>query len=131
MAKRWTLLIPAPTTWLNANQRHNHWSARSGPTKLWREAAEIRARAAGIPAMKRATITAIVHRADLRKDCDAHNRYPTVKAAIDGIVDAGVLEDDCDRFLVSLTIRAGDRVDKKKHPLGMLGLLVTDLGEEQ
>lgn len=126
MPDRWTLLIPAPTTWMNANQRHNHWSQRSGPTKLWREAAELHARNAHIPRLERARITAVVHRADRRRDCDSHNRYPTVKAAVDGIVDAGVLEDDCDRFLVSLTIRAGDRVDKQRFPLGLLGLLITE-----
>lgn len=29
--------------------------------------------------------------------------YPTVKAAIDGIVDAGVIEDDDDRHLIAVT----------------------------
>lgn len=29
--------------------------------------------------------------------------YPAVKAAIDGLVDAGVLDDDDDRFLLAVT----------------------------
>lgn len=129
MTDQWTLLIPAPTKWMNANQRAAHWSARSGPTKLWRETAALRARAARIPRLERVKVTAVVHRTDKRSDCDAHNRYPTVKAAIDGVVDAGVLEDDCDRYLAALTIGAGDPVDKRRYPLGLLALLITDLGE--
>lgn len=125
----WTILIPAPTKWMNANQRHGHWSERSGPTKLWRDAAKVLARQARIPALDRVTITATVHRPDRRRNADAHNRYPTVKAVVDGLVDAGVLPDDCDRHLVSLTIRAGAPVDKRRYPLGLLTLdIETDGG---
>lgn len=121
----WTILIPAPTKWMNANQRHGHWSERSGPTKLWRDAAKVLAHQARIPALDRVTITATVHRPDRRRNADAHNRYPTVKAVVDGLVDAGVLPDDCDRHLVSLTIQAGASVDKRRYPLGVLELTIT------
>jgi hypothetical protein len=116
---------------MNANQRDGHWSARSGPTKLWRDAAAVYAKKARIPGLEIARITATVHRADRRTDCDAHNRYPTVKAAVDGIVDAGVLADDCDRHLTALTIRAGQPVDKKQYPLGLLEVTVYRIEEGQ
>ncbi len=125
MAETYRVAIPAPTTWMNANQRSAHWSARSGPTKAWRAAAGLYAKRAKVPALGKAAITAVVHRADRRMDADAHNRYPTVKAAVDGLVDAGVLPDDCDRYLTSLTIEPGAPVDKRKHPLGVLELIVT------
>jgi hypothetical protein len=112
---------------MNANQRQAHWSARSTPTKAWRTAAGLYAKQAKVPALGRAAITAVVHRSDRRRDADAHNRYPTVKAAVDGLVDAGVLPDDCDRYLDSLTIRAGEPVDKRKHPLGVLELIIAEV----
>lgn len=130
MSDRWLILIPAPTKWMNANQRYTHWSQRSEPTKLWRDAAAVATRRAGVPAMQRAAITAVVHRPDRRKDSDSHNRYPTVKAVIDGLVDAGVLPDDCDRYLTALTIQPGDPVDKQRWPLGVLGITVYRIEED-
>lgn len=38
---------------------------------------------------------------------DSSNYLPTVKAAVDALVDAGVLADDSDRFVTAVTI-AGD-----------------------
>lgn len=124
----YTVFVVAPCRFMNANERHSHWSQRSGPTGLWREEAGDAAAYAEVPALERARITAVVHRTDRRFDCDSHNRYPTVKAAVDGLVDAGVLPDDCDRHLVSLTIRAGEQVAKREFPYGVLELIITEEG---
>ncbi|THV25981.1 hypothetical protein [Glycomyces paridis] len=120
------MTVTAPARWLNANDRHGHWAQRSGPTREWREAAAWTARAAKVPGLQRASITAVVRRADRRTDTDAQNRYPTIKAAVDGLVDAGVLPDDKDQFLLALTIRPGAPVSRREHPRGVLELIITE-----
>jgi hypothetical protein len=57
-------------------------------------------------AMEKARITAVICPRDHRST-DAHNAQPSVKAAIDGVVDAGVLPDDNNRHLLGLTFIAG------------------------
>jgi hypothetical protein len=126
--RSYTVAVPAPAKWLNANDRHGHWAERSGPTRDWRQAAAWAAKAAKVPALKRASITAVVHRADRRTDTDAQNRYPTIKAAVDGVVDAGVLPNDTDRFLLSLTIRPGKPVSRSDYPRGVLEMIITEEG---
>jgi crossover junction endodeoxyribonuclease RusA len=124
--RTFTVLVVPPCKWLNANQRHAHWSHLSVPTKAWREETATAARDSAVPAMERATITAVVRRADRRTDTDAQNRYPTIKAAIDGLVDAGVLPDDKDGNLLALTIRPGPPVAKVDFPRGVLELIITE-----
>lgn len=52
------------------------------------------------------TITARFRWHDARRR-DTSNLLPTIKAAVDGLVDAGVLPDDSDRYVRAVTI-AGD-----------------------
>lgn len=111
----YTLTIPAPAAWMNSNDRHG-WQQRAKLTRAWRHAASWRAAAAInrgelAPITGPTTITATVHRDTNRGRSDASNRQPTIKAAVDGLVDAGVLPDDSDRHVTALTIRAGERVD--------------------
>lgn len=98
-----TLVIPAPTEWLNSNDRR-HWRQTAELTKTWRYAAFVRA----IAAQRRGEldthtgpveITATIHRATTRGRSDAPNWWPTVKACIDALVDASVLVDDSDRYI--------------------------------
>lgn len=122
----YTLTIPAPTEWLSSNQRL-HWARRAKLTRTWREAACWRAIGAKLPlGLARVSITATIHRTDNRR-ADAHNRLPTIKAAIDGVVDAGVLLDDSDKHIASLTIEAGPAARVPKQPWGRLVLTITDL----
>lgn len=124
--RTFTVLVVPPCKWMNSNDRHSHWSQRSGPTKEWREETAKATRDSAVPAMERATVTAVVRRADRRTDTDAQNRYPTIKAAIDGVVDAGVLPDDKDGCLLALTIRPGPPVAKVDFPRGVLELIITE-----
>lgn len=123
-----TLIIPAPIEWLNSNDRR-HWAARSKLTKVWRQTACWQA----IAAMRRGeltaatgpvAITATIHRDTNRGRSDAHNRQPTVKAVLDGLVDAAVLRDDSDRYITRLSIDAGQRVSG-----GQLTITITPAGE--
>lgn len=118
-----TLHIPAPGRWLNSNDRC-HWAQRSQLTRTWREATCWRARAARLPRMAgRVEIVGVVHR-PRRGRSDAANRYPTVKAAVDGLVDAGVLEDDSDRYVKRLSIEGGAPTTT---PGGLLVLTITEV----
>ncbi len=46
---------------------------------------------------------------------DAPNWYPTVKALIDGLTDAGVFEDDNNKVIRSMTFIPGSVVTNKKY----------------
>lgn len=121
----WKLTIPAPTQWVSANDR-SHWASKARLVKVWRDATAVRAKAAKVPHTdKPVTITGWVRRIDSRR-ADAHNRILTVKACIDGLVDAGVLDDDSDKHVTAVTMRAGAPVDRKTHPLGVLVLEITE-----
>ena len=121
----WKLTIPAPTQWVSANDR-SHWQSKARLVKVWREAAAVHATAAKLPHTdKPVHITGYVCRIDSRR-ADAHNRILTVKAVIDGLVDAGVLDDDNDKHVTAVTMRAGEPVDRKQHPLGVLVLEIAE-----
>ena len=94
--------------WINANDhRYKHWGPRHGLAQQWRINAGWAAKSAGLPPMKgRVSIAAVILFPDRRRR-DAANWYPTVKACIDGLRDAGVLVDDDDRHVsgVGLTSR--------------------------
>ena len=107
-SRSWTVVILAPDRWLNSNQRRDR--RRDAPTvKTWRDAANVYARAQKLPRLGRVAITATLHFPDRRRR-DCPNYYPTIKAAIDGLVDADVLDDDADGYVTELTIRPGERV---------------------
>ena len=86
---------------LNATQRL-HGAQRSVKTRLLRGAAKTRAKS--LDPMQRARLTVEIGWPDKRRR-DAHNLMPTLKACIDGFVDAGVLPDDSDAHLVGPDLR--------------------------
>lgn len=88
---------------LTSNQRHGHWATRARLTSYLR--ARSRALHRGQPQYQRAALTVTVTWADRRRR-DASNLQPTIKALIDGAIDAGILPDDSDRHLTALTITA-------------------------
>jgi len=105
----YVLPIAAPCEWLRSNDRR-HFHAAAAITKKWRETTAWRARQARLPHIDAPVhITAVIHRADRRK-ADAPNSWPSVKAAIDGLVDAGVLTDDDDAHVLSTTFQPGEIV---------------------
>ena len=109
------LEITAPTRWLSANHRE-HWAPKNRDVQVWRRAAEVAALSHCGPLARGRTvfvwhqpvaITATVHKSRGGR-WDAHNLMPTVKACIDGLVDARVLADDSNEFLTFVGIRAGE-----------------------
>lgn len=107
-----TLTVEDGREWLNLNHR-DHYRTKAKKTKAWRAYAEQAARAAGVPALHRATITGRIYKPHNRR-YDPHNLFPTLKAIIDGIVDAGVLEDDDHTHLTVALTHGG--IDRDQPP---------------
>lgn len=97
--------FPAPDKLMNLNDRQ-HWASRARQTRTWRTAAYFHALAAIshkhiVPAGPRRMLISIdlpVRRAGRR---DAHNYAPTIKAIIDGMVDAGLFIDDSTNYVLT------------------------------
>ncbi|MCO6011452.1 hypothetical protein NE236_41535 [Actinoallomurus purpureus] len=119
-ARTLTVELPAGLPLINANRRI-HWMRRAELTRALRTAAYLLAIKADIPHLNRAHIVAEYRPPDRRRR-DVHNLFPSAKAAIDGLVDAHVLHDDSDRYLVGPDMRIGD-VEKS----GRLVLHITEL----
>jgi hypothetical protein len=88
-----TLTIDAPADWINSNQRlHRMQVAKL--TAAWRAAAQDKAESLGWePYSGRVHI--LVHIWKPRGGrYDPNNLWPTVKAALDGVVSSGLLADD-------------------------------------
>lgn len=94
MTRQWELklTVEGGRTWLSLNHRE-HYMTRAKKIRAWRTYAQQKANAAGIPTLDRATITGHIYKNRAGR-YDPHNLFPTVKAIIDGIVDAGILADD-------------------------------------
>lgn len=89
--REWTLELG----WLprlNLNSRR-HWSKRHADAARWRETVGWLAKAARVPRLTRARVQLTLVAPDRRRR-DADNLVPCCKAAVDGLRDAGVLEDD-------------------------------------
>jgi hypothetical protein len=84
----------------NGERAGNRWQ-RAELVKTWRSAFHILAKSEQMPEMEWISVTVEPHQKGGRlQDVGACN--PAVKAAIDGIVDAGVLPDDSPKYMKSL-----------------------------
>lgn len=88
--------IPA-SQMLSLNDRRDR-RRTSGTVRSLRSQASVSARAAGAPALDRARLVAWLRFPDGRRR-DPHNYMPTLKALVDGLVDAGLVPDDDRRYL--------------------------------
>jgi crossover junction endodeoxyribonuclease RusA len=87
---------------LNA-ERSAHWTKRSAHAQEWREKFWVEG------AQNRHRFTAVNITAEIvqkRPLTDCGNGMPTIKAAIDGLIDAGVLPDDSPEYVKSITMMA-------------------------
>jgi crossover junction endodeoxyribonuclease RusA len=120
---------------LNANQKLHH-RVRAEYVKALRSAAmqacseDTQMRAALVqagegPVLTHAYILGVVHPGSRRR-ADPANWYGSFKAAIDGLVDAGVLEDDDHTRLVGPDMRMGPVVKG-----GQIALHIQELTPEQ
>lgn len=117
----YVITLPAGTVLLSANGRE-HWRARHAITRDLRDLACLLARNKHIPKLEKVKIKATYHPPDRRRN-DADNCHPSVKALVDGLVDAGVLDDDDNSHVLSTEIVPGAIVKK-----GQLIIEVIDCG---
>ncbi|WP_433252940.1 hypothetical protein ACQPYK_08705 [Streptosporangium sp. CA-135522] len=118
--RTWTISLPAGTPLLNANQRLHH-APKAKLTAAIREEARKATEEARVPALRCAHIFGIFCPPTKRRR-DVGNLYPSFKAAIDGAVDAGMLPDDSDDYLLGPDMRIGETIRG-----GQLHLLVIEL----
>lgn len=93
-----------PWTTNQERKKGSHY-LRSQITKWWRESFFEAACDAGVPALNKVRIEVTPILPD-RKMQDVGACYPTAKAAIDGLVDAGVLEDDSPQYVSTITFHS-------------------------
>lgn len=101
------LTVNAPDLPLTSNQRHHH-HAKAEITRNWRLRAALLARHEN--PIDHAHVTYWIHATTNRRR-DVGNYYPTIKACLDGIVDAGILPDDSDAYVVGPDPRPGEKRD--------------------
>lgn len=108
------LFVPAPAEWINSNQRlHRMQVAKL--TKAWREAGHAAAvQDPRVPYAGRVHIVAHIWK-DRAGRYDPNNLWPTVKAAIDGVVEAGLILDDDHEHVLGPDMRHGG-----KGPAGLV-----------
>lgn len=101
------LEVPAPA-WLNANQRHKHWSVPARKTRQVRGLAAVLARAQELPRDLAVPVRVVAYVCRPRGGTfDPNNAAPTTKAAIDGLTDYGCWSDDDAARVVGPDHRAG------------------------
>jgi hypothetical protein len=133
--RAFTLALPPGLKLLNANQRI-HYRVRSDLTSAIRGAAMAAcsenehmraalATAGEAPVLQYAYILGVLHPGSRRR-LDPANFYPSFKAAVDGLIDAGVLEDDDHTRVVGPDMRLGPVVKGAR-----LTLVVQEITEEQ
>lgn len=119
--RTFTITLPPGLPLLNANERVYHYKRAKVTAELRGAAQEacsedpaMRAALAAAnpgPVMHRAHIVGILHPARAGRR-DPANWYPSFKACVDGLVDAGVLEDDDHTRVVGPDMRLGPVVKK-------------------
>lgn len=104
-----TVRIEIPKQWWLTHNMRLHWAQKAERTRWLRQAARLQAR--HLPPLKEASIHVIIH-SPTKRGGDIDGPAPTVKALIDGLVDAGVLPDDSPKHLKFLTHSRGQPTGK-------------------
>ena len=91
-----------PWTTNQERKKGSHYQ-RAAITKYWRDA--FREAAEGIPHFDAIRIEVTPYLPD-RKMQDTGACYPTAKAAIDGLVDAGIIDDDAPQYVPTITFHS-------------------------
>jgi hypothetical protein len=106
--KRWSVTYQAKPMLSNETRRQS-WHAVAAMTREWREVFGQLAAIEGAEACDVIAVTVDHVKAGKGKVPDVCACAPSVKAAIDGLVDAGIIPDDGPRHLRSVTFNAPTR----------------------
>lgn len=126
MGRRFRIELPPGTALLSANGREN-WHARAAVTKNLRETARVLARNAHVPPLGRVKVRVWYYPPDRRRR-DTSNLFPSLKACLDGIVDAHIITDDEDTVVRSVEFLPASGDDGEKL-IVKKGQLVIELEE--
>lgn len=104
----YVVALPAGLPLLNANRsRREHWATVRRTAKAIREAACLVARSQRVPLIERARIVYVIHPSPQTRKRDPGNWAESAKAAVDGLVDAGVFVDDNSQHVIGPDPRLG------------------------
>jgi crossover junction endodeoxyribonuclease RusA len=118
-----TLTIP-DAWWMTSNDRR-HWADKARRTRNIRHMTAVLARARRIPRYEVVQITALIQYPTGGR-ADPGNASPTVKAAIDGLVDAGVVPADDHTHVIGPDYRR--EVGKGQRGTHVVRLVLTGQG---
>ncbi|WP_432184887.1 hypothetical protein [Streptomyces tendae] len=131
-SRPYVIALPAGLPLLNSNQRKHHHEVRRITAKLRAAAMEAVADSPALmgalaaakpgPLFQRAHILGVFHPPTAGRRRDPANWYGSFKAAVDGIVDAGLLEDDDHTRLLGPDMRLGPVVKGGQLVLVVRGL---------
>lgn len=102
-----TVEVIQPCPWLAINDR-NHWAIRNARVEEWRRAAHVYSRGVQ-PVPGTVEVHAVIHK-PTRVQYDLDGAAATVKACIDGLRDAKVIDEDNAGVVVRLVITNGEPV---------------------
>lgn len=119
------MTFPVPAELISANKRY-HWAVKARLTRKWRGIGYQLARS--FTPQTRAHVKVEFDWPDKRRR-DPANYHPTLKALVDGMVDAGFLPDDNDRYLDGPDPRRSYEVLRLEgqEKLAMMRITVTPL----
>ena len=110
-------------------ERSAHFAARVKDTKWWREGFADAARAAGLPRLVACEII-IQPVLENRRWQDTGACFPSAKAAIDGLIDAGVIDDDTPDIVPTIAFKRPILGEQAGLKLTVIGLDRKVPGEE-
>lgn len=119
--RAWSIVVPLPVWTVNA-QRQMHHHALAKLVREYRGTTCMLARSCKIPHLDRIALEFTPSGPQIRQDTAA--AAPAAKALLDGLVDAGVVDDDGPRFVPRITFLAPM---KGAHGLHALILDIADL----
>ena len=93
-------LTHAERPWTVNWERNHHWRRVGERVKEWRETFRLLALDAKVPACEQVVVDVFVESKSRRWMADPGACWGAVKAAVDGIVDAGVIPDDTGEEIV-------------------------------
>lgn len=114
--RAWRLVLDATPWSVNAQVRW-HYMQRAQVVREWRTAWALLARQQQVPALQACTVEVLTQVAKPGRLHDAGNEFYAAKAAIDGLVDAGVLPNDTPKHLHAITFHAPMRGDRTRMTL--------------
>ena len=124
MTSQTTIHIEIPDAiWLTSNGRY-HWHAKADATKALRQLGKSAWVEAGQPKFERAYACAFIQVRGGR--FDPNNAWPTIKALLDGMVEAGLLPDDDSQHLSGPDMRK----DPGKAPKGVRRVRLTIINQD-